>query len=30
MATPASTLPVSFTNDDVKANVCSKAQSSVN
>lgn len=30
MATPASGLPISFSNDDAKANICSKAQSSVN
>ncbi len=30
MATPASGLPISFSNDDVKTNICSKSQSSLN
>ncbi|UJR08813.1 hypothetical protein I4U23_013068 [Adineta vaga] len=30
MTTPVSGLPISFSNDDAKASVCSKAQSSIN
>jgi hypothetical protein len=30
MATPASSVPIPFSNEDVKANICSKAQSSLN
>jgi len=30
MTTPLSGLPISFSNDDAKANICSKAQSSIN
>lgn len=30
MTTPVSGLPISFSNDDAKANICSKAQSSIN
>ncbi len=30
MATPASDSPIPFSNDAVKANICSKAQSSLN
>jgi hypothetical protein len=30
MAIPASGLPISFSNDDVKTNICSKSQSSLN
>lgn len=30
MATPVSGLPISFSNDDVKNNICGKAQSSIN
>ena len=30
MATPVSGLPISFSNDDAKTSVCSKAQSSIN
>ena len=30
MATPAANAPVAFSNEDVKANLCSKAQSSLN
>jgi hypothetical protein len=29
MTTPAANLPVSFSNDDAKANICSKAQQSI-
>lgn len=30
MTTPVAGLPISFSNDDAKANICSKAQSSIN
>jgi hypothetical protein len=30
MTSPVSGLPISFSNDDAKANICSKAQSSIN
>ncbi|CAF2123767.1 unnamed protein product [Rotaria magnacalcarata] len=30
MTTPVAGLPISFSNDDAKANVCAKAQSSIN
>lgn len=30
MTTPVASLPISFSNDDAKTNICSKAQSSVN
>jgi hypothetical protein len=30
MTTPVSGLPISFSNDDAKSNICSKAQSSIN
>jgi hypothetical protein len=30
MTTPVAGLPISFSNEDAKANICSKAQSSIN
>lgn len=30
MTTPVAGLPISFSNDEAKANICSKAQSSIN
>jgi hypothetical protein len=30
LATPASGVPILFSNEDVKVNICSKAQSSLN
>ncbi len=30
MTTPVAGLPISFSNDDAKANICSKAQASIN
>lgn len=30
MTTPVASLPISFSNDDAKMNVCSKAQASIN
>jgi hypothetical protein len=30
MTTPITGLPISFSNDDAKANICSKAQASIN
>ncbi|CAF0952132.1 unnamed protein product [Rotaria sp. Silwood1] len=30
MTTPVTSLPISFSNDDAKTNICSKSQSSIN
>lgn len=30
MTTPVATLPISFSNEDAKANICAKTQSSIN